>query len=129
MKFTLKQIDEVQLQVEGQGWDLKIDAPPEFGGKSLGPTATEMLAISLGACKLVTGLIWARLKGIKVDGLTVAVEADYADAPRRIGRIRVAVRGVGDRLGDKKDRFVAVMNACPVANTLKHPPQIELEVS
>jgi hypothetical protein len=42
--------------------------------------------------------------------------------------MKVEMSGVGDQLGDKKERFIAAMKACPVANTLRIPPEIELSV-
>jgi len=129
MQFTLTQSGEVQLHVSGQNWQLTFDSPAEYGGRNIGPTPTEMTAICLAACKALTGLIWARRRGLQLDGLTVRVEADYASSPSRIGRVRVAVEGVGERLGDKRERFIAAMEACPVANTLRHPPAVELTVT
>lgn len=126
---TLTQVGQTQIKAEGDGWSLTFDVPAEYGGKNAGPGATEMLAVALGACKALTGLIYARLKEIPVEGLTVKVEREYAAKPQRVSRIKVAISGVGDQLGDKKERFIAAMRACPVATTLKNPPEIELTVA
>lgn len=125
---TLRQVGDMQIKAEGDGWSLTFDVPPDFGGKHAGPGPTEMLAAALGACKALTGLAYVRHKRIPVEGLTVRVQREYAAKPQRVSRINVAISGVGDQLGDKKERFIAAMEACPVANTLKNPPEIELSV-
>lgn len=128
LQTTLRQVGEVQMQAEGDGWKLTFDVSPQYGGKHAGPEPTEMLAAALAACKALTGLVYARLKKIPLEGLTVRVEREYASKPQRVSRLKVAISGVGDQLGDRKERFIAAMNACPVANTLRNPPEIELSV-
>jgi uncharacterized OsmC-like protein len=127
--LILRQVGETAVEVnggEGEGaWRVRVDVPGE-GGKGSGPKPTELLALSLAACKAMAALQYALRKHAKLRGIVVEVGYETVQNPRRIGKLQVRFTGVKEQLdGEMLERVTAAMHACTIANTLHDPPEIE----
>lgn len=127
--LLLRQVGETAVEAsggEGEGaWTVRVDVPGE-GGKGSGPKPTELLALSLGACKAMAALQYALRKHAKLRGILVEISYETLPNPRRIGKLQVRVKGMKEQLdAEMLERVTAAMNACTIANTLHDPPEIE----
>lgn len=100
----------------GQGF--LADEPAYIGGAEEGMTPFELLLAALASCTSATLVMYARDKGIALDGVTI--DADYsragedglpADGPDRIRR-RIALAGRLDATAVQ--RLTRVAQLCPV---------------
>jgi uncharacterized OsmC-like protein len=98
-------------------------------GGPVGYTSYEMLLMALANCTLGVVMGHESLKDLPVSGLRATLEATSARGPSRIDgitvRLELDVEGGDERLQRTLQR---VADACPIGNTLKHPPRIDVEL-
>ena len=93
---------------------LHADVPESFGGTASGPEPHDLFDAALGACKALTLMLYARQRGLPLEGLDVKVERD--DSEERQGRYRLAVelelRGALDE--SQRQQLLRIADKCPV---------------
>ncbi|HSJ23435.1 MAG TPA: OsmC family protein [Longimicrobiales bacterium] len=118
----------LRFTAEMRGHSVPTDQPVHAGGADSAIMPLELLAASLGTCVALYAHQFCAARQIPVDGLGVEVSHETAKAPKRIGRFDVVVRlpdGFPDEYRAAAERAV---RACPVHNTLSHPPEINIDV-
>lgn len=98
-------------------------------GGPVGHTSYEMLLMALANCTLGVVMNHDSLADLPVTGCRAVIEATSARAPSRVDsitvRVEVDVEGGDERLQQTLER---VADSCPVGNTLKNPPQINVQL-
>jgi uncharacterized OsmC-like protein len=61
-------------------WKFTIDLPEGAGGENKGPTPGVLGRAAFGSCLAITCQLYARVRGLDVDHISVDVDADYDDA-------------------------------------------------
>jgi len=84
------------------------------GGADLGPDPHDFYDTSLGACKAVTVLWYAKRKGIPVEDIRVSVERDAGDERTGTYRLQVTLHLTGDLSDAQRQELLAVAAKCPV---------------
>jgi putative redox protein len=103
---------------------LVADEPRENGGSDTGPTAQELLALSLASCTAITVEMYAERKGWDVGRLEV--EVDYEPDPKgECSRFEVLLRLPPGLSDDQAGRIEKIASRCPVHRTLVGGVQIE----
>jgi len=93
---------------------LVADTPLEAGGDASGPSAHDYFDASLAVCMAQTGILYARLHGIRLDRVSVHVDRD--DSREREGRyvLGVVVGFEGDLTAPQRARILEILGRCPV---------------
>lgn len=98
-------------------------------GGPVGYTSYELLLIALANCTLGVVMGHDSLKDLPVTECRAVIEATAGRGPSRVEsinvRVEVDVEGGGERLQQTLQR---VADSCPVGNTLKNPPQINVQL-
>jgi uncharacterized OsmC-like protein len=98
-------------------------------GGPVGYTSYEMLLMALANCTLGVVMGHESLAELTVTGCRAVIESTIARAPSRVDsitvRVEVDVEGGDERLQQTLER---VADSCPVGNTLKNPPQINVQL-
>jgi uncharacterized OsmC-like protein len=129
MRLKLKQIGPRKLEVLSDKWSFIVDLKKRFGGEDSGPTPSELAAVALASCEVLTGVVWAENRyDIELRDLAADVSWEYEDKPERISRIDVTISNVSSQLEGKTKEFAAIAKGCTVAKTFKTPPQLNLKV-
>ena len=121
MKITL--LSDDHLRLEDAPGPLTVEAETaEFGYSPF-----HMLGSGLGACIYSLLQSWAAHAGIAADKLAIEVRWTFAEKPHRIGRYEVALEwpGLPESRRAAATRAAAL---CPVHATLRHSPEIAVEV-
>ena len=80
---------DLQQQIEIGSHQLIGDVSPEQGGDGAGPEPHDLFDAALGTCKAMTLLLYARQRGLPLEGIDVHVERD--DSEERQGNYRLIV--------------------------------------
>lgn len=117
---------------------LIVDEPVSVGGGDLGPTPYQFLSAGLASCTSLTLRIYARQKGIKLDGVFVDVShdkihaEDCANCEQKVGKIDQFLRVLhlsGDLSADDRQRLLEIADKCPVHRTLHSIADIKTELA
>jgi len=106
---------------------IRADEPVAAGGLDTGLSPYDLLCAALGACTAMTIRLYADLKGIPVERISVELQhekihaADCAECETREGRIDRIERLIGlegnlDEL--QRNKLLEIANKCPVHRTL-----------
>jgi putative redox protein len=118
----------------GQQHHLVSDEPVALGGSDLGPSPYQLLSAALASCTAITLRMYARLKGIGLDGVAVRVAhhkqhvtdcEDCGDHARQVDVFERLIRLDGDLNDAERKRMLQIANRCPVHNTLQKSTRVE----
>ena len=97
------------------------------GGRDAGPSPVELLAGSLGTCIAMMVQSYCQRHGYEGD-VDVSLTLELADKPKRIAGIVVDVELPSSVPEDKRDVIRRMAERCPVHETLKDPPRVDIEI-
>lgn len=94
----------------------------------LGFSSGEMLLIALGNCALGTIMESPDLEGVDISRIELILRSDPEKEPYQLGPItlEIAVEGDPVRLNERKPMIEALARNCPIANTLRSAPSIDI---
>lgn len=94
----------------------------------LGFSSGELLLIALGNCALGTILESPDFEDVNVSRVELVLHSDPEKEPYRLGPItlEIAMEGERDLLDERKPTIEALARNCPIANTLRSTPSIEI---
>ncbi|HEX4327748.1 MAG TPA: OsmC family protein [Burkholderiales bacterium] len=105
---------------------LATDAPLEDGGEGSGPSPHDLFDASLGACKAITVLWYAKHKGIPVEGIEVFVERDNSGERAGTYRLSAELSLTGNLSAAQREELLRVAQKCPVHKLMT---QATIEIS
>ncbi len=115
-----------ELRVRGHA--LTIDMSKEEGGADEGMNPVELLASSLGACIAIMTQTYCDTHGYTDGDVSASLTLQIADDPKRVGNIVIDLELPKDFPEDKKSVVERLAELCPVHETLKQMPTVELEI-
>ncbi|MCB9894171.1 MAG: OsmC family protein [Planctomycetes bacterium] len=102
---------------------LIADEPVAEGGENAGPTAMGLLAASLAACTAATLRSYANHKGIKLEGVTVEVDASRRKPSEQVdgAKATLVTKKItlrGSLTDEQHARMLEIAEKCPVNKAL-----------
>lgn len=113
-----------ELRVRGHA--LTVDMSKEEGGSDKGLNPVELLAGSLGACIAIMVQTYCDRHGY--GDVSASLTLELADDPKRVGSIVIDLELPKDFPEDRKPAVKRLAELCPVHETLKHMPTVDLEI-
>ncbi|MBB2496266.1 OsmC family protein [Aquipseudomonas ullengensis] len=93
---------------------LHTDVPVEYGGNASGPEPHDLFDAALGACKALTLMLYAKQKGLPLEGLDVRVNRDDSEERQGIYRLAVELDLHGALDDAQREQLLRVADRCPV---------------
>jgi putative redox protein len=116
--------------VEVRGHQVLVDQPPEAGGSDAAPTPTELFVAALVTCVAFYAGRYLARHGLPRTGLRVRAEFTMAtDRPARVAAVRMRILPPSGLPEERSAGLLAVASHCTVHNTLRHPPEVEIELA
>ena len=103
-----------------------VDAAPEDGGAGTALSAPQLFAAATGACMLELMVNSCRLRGVPFKYLSLELEYEELERPRRIGALEATLRIEPEPPEDAKRRPIGVARHATLVNTLTHPPEVTI---
>ncbi len=132
----LQQDTEVEVRIGNHR--ITVDAPPILEGAGAGPNPVELALASLGSCQAIAYRVWAHLRGVQLDKVTVEVDGDLdlrgffgveESVRPGFGDVRVRVRLEGpESVVVYRALHADVDRHCPVLDIFKNPVPVAVEV-
>jgi uncharacterized OsmC-like protein len=113
-----------RCRVPIRGFEVLVDEPATAGGTDTGPTPTELLLASVGACFTLAVAHVARKRGRELPDLRVRVRGRYRGA--RFDRIVVEATSSESEL--VRSVLDQAIRSSYVSNTIRGQPEIEYRV-
>ena len=124
---TRKAGQEFALRVRGH--EVTSDMSEKDGGRDAGPSPVELLAGALGACIAMMAQTYCDRHGFTDGDVGVSLTLELADSPKRVGAIVVDVELPNGLPEDKKNAVKRMIELCPVHETLRNPPRLDIDIT
>ena len=119
----------------GLAYDIRVgrqhitcDMAPEDGGSGAGLTPVELFAGSLGACIAMAVQGYCEACNHAHGDVGVSIALELLPKPRRVGAVVVDVELPGGVPEDHRDAIRRVVEQCVLHETLRHPPEVDVEI-
>ena len=119
---------KVELIHEPSGTKIISAAPVDNGGDGTSFSPTDLCAVSLGGCVLMTIAIFAERTGIEISGMSMKSEKVMStEPPRRISKIPLEIHLPKDLSEEDRSKLEKVAHTCPVHKSLGEDVLIEMQ--
>jgi putative redox protein len=126
MSITRK--DDGAFEIRVRGHAVTSDMSKEDGGADRGMKPVELLAGSLGACIAIMVQAYCDEHGYTDGEVGASLTLELADDPKRIKGIVIDLELPNDFPEDRKPAVKRLAELCPIHETLKEMPKVDLEI-
>ena len=124
--ITVTRKDSLEFKIRVRGHEVTSDMSAKDGGQDRGPSPVELLAGSLGTCIAMMVQTYCQRHGYDGD-VGVSLTMELADKPKRIAGIVVDVEMPEGVPEDKMGAIRRMAERCPVHETLRNPPRVDID--
>jgi uncharacterized OsmC-like protein len=127
--ITVERKDGLAFAIRVRGHVITSDMSAAEGGRDAGPNPVELLACSVGSCIATMVQGYCDAHGYTSGDVGVSLTLELATDPKRIAALVVDValpQGMPDAARQDVKRMI---DGFPVPETLRHPPQLDVEFS
>lgn len=117
-----------QFTGSARGHSIKIDLPAEHDGTDTGLMPGELLLASLGSCMGVFVTRYCKTAGIDCEGMTIDLESEREDNPRRIARIRASIKIPAGVPEERRAALHRTAEACLIHETIRMSPHLTIDI-
>jgi putative redox protein len=126
ISITRKRGQNCEIQVRAHS--VTSDLSTDDGGSDQGPSPSELLVSSLGACIVMMVQRYCDRHEYRGGDVAASLTYELAEEPKRVGVITIDLEVPTDVPEDKLAVIRRVAEACPIHGTLTKPPEIDLEI-
>ena len=127
MRIAVQHVDGLRFLGTVGEHTMHVDAAPEDGGTGAAPSAPQLFALAMGACLLEFVVNSCRLREISFERLSLELEFEEMERPRRIGALEATIHIEPDLPEEVKQRLIGVARHATLANTLVRPPELAVK--
>jgi uncharacterized OsmC-like protein len=128
-----------RVELRAGGFEFAADEPVSVGGTGTAANPVQLVLAALGSCQAITYRYWAEELGLRLDSVTVTVDADFdmgaffgfpgAGSPAP-SAVRCSVVLEGPEEGGRYDELAAAVDQhCPVLDLFSRAVPVERSVT
>lgn len=134
---AVTKIDSLRTEMSVAGHAMIADEPAGVGGNDEGPSPYELLSAALASCTTMTLKMYASLKELPMESVTVRVRHgkihadDCRDCESAVGKIDEFQREIsfaGDLSDAQIKKLLVIADKCPVHRTLHGEIKVRTEL-
>ena len=126
--ININKKDGLKFALSVRNHEVDFDMSLEDGGRDEGPSPSEFLVGSLGACIAIMVQRYCDRHDYKDGDVSVSMTYELADDPKRVGAITVDLEIPKDVPKDRYPVVKRIAESCPIHGTLIKAPDIDLEI-
>lgn len=100
--------------------ELFSDVDASIGGENSAPDPHDLLDSSLAACTAITLSMYAKRRGIPLDGIDIGVERDASKEKNGEYNLALNIQFVGGLSDEQKQQLLGIVEKCPIHKLLSH---------
>jgi uncharacterized OsmC-like protein len=128
MSLTVRLLSETEFEITCRNHRIIVDQPKSEKGTDKGMTPVELFNASLASCVAHSATAFLTRRMTDLEKLTVEGTWQYTEDPHRIGAIQLRIVTHSSLTKSEKDGLLRTVEHCTVENTIKHVPNITIEV-
>jgi uncharacterized OsmC-like protein len=126
--ISINRKDGLKFAMSVRNHEVDFDMSKEDGGLDKGPSPSEFLVGSLGACVAIMVQRYCDRHEYNDGEVSVTMTYELADDPKRVGAITIDLEIPNDVPENKYPVVKRIAEACPIHGTLTKSPDIDLEI-
>lgn len=126
--ISITQKSGLEFKIQIRGHEVSSDMAAADGGEDRGPSPSELLVGSLGACIAMMVQRYCDRHGYRDGQVSVSLTYQLADDPKRVGAITADLEIPRDVPEERRDVIRRLAESCPIHGTLVKPPPVDLEI-
>ena len=128
---------QMSFEAKIDGYSIKMDASPDFGGTNFGPRPKPMVLSSLAGCTGMDVASILKKKRVEFTGFRVVIDGELTDShPKYYSKIHIIFEFAGDNFEGNEEVYSKVKRAvelssenyCGVSAMLKKSSEITWEI-
>jgi uncharacterized OsmC-like protein len=127
--ITIRRREGLAFDIRLRGHVVTSDMAVAEGGCDAGPNPVELLACSVGSCIATMVQGYCSERGYTRGDVGVSLTFELAAAPKRIAALVVDLELPADMPDSAKEDVRRLVADFPVPQTLRRPPQLDIEIS
>jgi len=129
-KAEIKYIGGMKFEAKNRSHSVIIDQPQASGDEDKGFTPPELFVDSLGSCIGVYVLGFCKNTGLNPNGMKITMDWEKAiDKPARIQKINAKIELPNANPGPRKAALLKIAESCLIHETIKHQPEIKIDLA
>jgi len=126
VRLTVRHVNDLRFLATAGEHTVVVDAAPEDGGTGTALSAPQLFAAAVGACICEFVVNSCRLRGVSFERLSLEVEYEELERPRRVGVLGATIHLEPAPPEDVKRRLVGVARRATLVSTLTRPPEVAI---
>lgn len=100
--------------------ELFADVDTSSGGEDSALDPHDLLDSSLAACTAITLTMYAKRRGIPVEGINIDIERDASKEKTGEYNLTLNIHFVGNLTDEQKQQLLGIVEKCPIHKLLSH---------
>ncbi len=118
-----------RFTAEVRGHRIESDQREKGGGQDSAPEPFDIFVASHAMCMMLFAQIFLERNEFSTEGLSLEVDYEMADHPRRLGKVHGILHVPNAELGKRATGVVRSALACPVHHSIREDTEITLELA
>ena len=100
--------------------ELFADVDVGLGGEDSAPDPHGLLDSSLAACTAITLSMYAKRRGMPLDGIDIEIARDSSKEKNGEYNLALNIQFIGDLAEEQKQQLLGIIEKCPIHKLLSH---------